>query len=124
MVSALGGLSDSWIITAMSWVYAEYEPQPERISVDDPSPFLLATHADLYSRHSLEWLLGTEWTRDSGNHFPVGLWPLNHEWTLTAPLYSDSMYFSGEQSHYERLLNAGIEIMLVSRNDPLSSEGD
>jgi hypothetical protein len=116
---------NSEFVVALSRVYCNDKiprlPPPLALSGPE-SQFVVRQYADLYRCPSLTWV--QDLTRDRDCHFPVAIWPVDLSWSLAAPLYSDSWYFSGSHSLYAALVREGLEAHPVSRHDPVTAEGD
>lgn len=71
---------------------------------------------------SLDWIL--EQSLKPGFHFPVLWWPTDGAFLFANPIYHDSMYFSGPVTIRDAMRTAGIELLEISRETELPSEGD
>lgn len=112
LVEALSVMSvgSSVFYVALSRIYNEKPP----ISIaplpksDDLSYFFEMTQAEIYPCSSIDWV--SELNRSEWRRFPIGIWPDDLSWSLTALLYEDQWFFSGSAASYEILKRYGLEI--------------
>jgi len=95
--------------------------QPAQIIGPVPR-FVTDTQAQLYPYDTLACLLS--FTKEENRHFPIAIWPRDLSWSLAAPLYSDSWFFSGSAYAYQCLEKSGLEVYPISRGDFCPAEGD
>jgi len=112
------------VVVAISRIYCDDVPDigPGAQPPGGEYTFLSWEQADLFLCPDL-WVL-TKMTRENNCHFPVALWTLGLTWSLAAPLYSDSWFFSGPRVIHEALIDSGLESLPVSRSDRSPAEGD
>jgi len=91
----------------------------EKVAVDMSDEF---EQADFYQCGDLAWLRTV--THENNCHFPIVIWPLDVAWSLAAPLYSDSWFFSGPRTLYNSFVGRGLEIYPIPRDALCPAEGD
>ena len=58
------------------------------------------------------------------SHFPVYLWPQDQAFLVACPIYHDSLYVSGSATLAGNLKRTGLDVVDVTRDMVLPSEGD
>jgi len=105
--------------------YADPEPDGAHLTVNriprSSSNFLCDGSFYLY-RNLLGWAMSRSF--ENNLRFPVALWPDTGLFTVAAPIYTDSLYITCEDSVYSRLKFGGLDILPIDRAATCPSEGD
>ena len=89
---------------------------------DGAAPAVRRSGGLVLHHDGLDWL--HERSLGALAHYPVYLWPQDHAFLVACPIYHDSLYVSGPASLAASLARAGLDVVDVTRELPLPSEGD